>query len=165
VDALGLDAHPAHEGRVEAELASGRAERAIEERRAELVEKAPVHRAVLGHSHGAGVAAGQDGLGILRGKGLQPRRNFIERRVPGGCLELRLGLGPDPAHRVTRAIRRGRTSWRAASLRARSSTAIAGCSNEYVPAEPQHRRASRTEVSSYPARTSSVSTRPRRSWP
>src|SRR5207249_11800907 len=50
VEALGIHADRAAEGRLEAELARGRAERAIEERCAKLVEKAPVHRAVLDRS-------------------------------------------------------------------------------------------------------------------
>ena len=57
VEALRVHADRAAERRLEAELAGRGAQRAVEQRGAEPVEEAPVHRSVLHHAHGAGVAA------------------------------------------------------------------------------------------------------------
>ena len=106
VEAFRVHADRRAERGLQAVLARGRAERAIELRRAELVEEPAVHRAVLHHAHRAGVARGQDGLGILGRGRLQLRRDLIERLVPGDALELALALLADPLHRVLQAIGR-----------------------------------------------------------
>ena len=87
VEALRVHAVAAAERRLDAGLAGRRAQRALELRGAQPVEEAPVHRAVLQHAHGAGVAARQDGLRILGGGRLQARRDLVERLVPADAAE------------------------------------------------------------------------------
>src|SRR3954468_17566306 len=70
------------------------------------MEEAPVHRAVLDHAHGAGVAARQDGLWVLRRQALQAGGDLVERLIPADAFEFSLALLPDPAHRVEQAIGR-----------------------------------------------------------
>ena len=100
VEALGIHADRAAERRFEAELAGTRAQRAVEQRRTEAMEEAPVHRAVLHHPHRAGIAAGQDGLGILGSERLQARGDLVERFVPADPLELPLALLSRSFHRI-----------------------------------------------------------------
>ena len=74
VEALRVHADPGAERDFHAYLAGRRTQRALEQRRAELVEEAPVHRSVLHQPHGAGVAAGQDGLRLDGGDLAELRR-------------------------------------------------------------------------------------------
>ena len=106
VEALGVHADRAAERGLQPILAGARAQRAIEQRRAELVEEAPVHRAVLHHAHRAGIAARQNGLGVFRGQALQPRGDLIECGVPADAFELSFAFPADALHRVAQAIGR-----------------------------------------------------------
>src|SRR5438067_1474105 len=80
--------------------AGARAEGAIGQRPAELVEEGPVHRAVLHHAQRAGVAARQSGLRVLGRERLQARRDFVERLLPADAAELALAFAPDALHRM-----------------------------------------------------------------
>jgi len=51
----------------------------------------------------AGVAARQDGLGILGRQRLQPRRDLVERLVPADRAEIALALLPDSPERMLQA--------------------------------------------------------------
>ena len=87
-------------------LAGGRADRAIEQRRAELVKKTPVHRAALQQSHRAGIAVGQDRLRAIGrvGDRLEARSDRVERFVPAYALEAAFALGADSAQRMQHAF-------------------------------------------------------------
>src|SRR4029077_18842081 len=104
----GVHADRAAEGRAQAELARGGAQRPVEQRGAEAVEEAPVHRAVLDHAHGACIAARQDALRILRREALKTGRDLVERLVPGDSLEFSFSLLADATPRVEQAIGRVR---------------------------------------------------------
>ena len=94
------------DGRGVAGLAGGRADRAIEQRRAEPVEKAAVHRAVLQQSHRAGVAVRQDRLRPVGRCGDRRKRcgDGVERFVPGDALERAFALCADALHRIQHAL-------------------------------------------------------------
>jgi hypothetical protein len=106
VEALRVHANRAAKGRPQAELARGRAQRALEQRRAQAVEEAPVHRAVLHHAHRPGVAAGKDRLRVLRRQRFQPRRDLVQRLIPGNSSKFPPTLPPGSFHRVAQAVRR-----------------------------------------------------------
>ena len=104
VEALRVHADTGTKGDFHAYLAGRRTQRAIEQRRAELVEEAPVHRSVLHQPHGAGVAAGQDGLRLDSGDLLELRRDGVERLVPGDALEPAFAFRTDAPHWMEHAI-------------------------------------------------------------
>ena len=91
--------------RVAEGLAAGRrADRTVEQRCAELVEEAPVHRFALHQSHRAGVAVRQHGLRAMRiDHRTQACGDVVKRDVPGHRLELRAtrsALHTDAPHRL-----------------------------------------------------------------
>ena len=105
-----LDVHPdrrADHG-APASLAGGSADRAVEQRRAETVEEAPVHRAVLQIAHRARVAVGHDGLRTVgRGRDAgEARRNLVERLVPRDAGEAAFAFAAHAAHRMQHAVGR-----------------------------------------------------------
>ena len=85
--------------------ARGRADRAVEEARAELVEEALRHRLALHHAHRAGVAVRHDALRIDARDRLQACRDFVERRVPADALEATLALAADALQRMQQPVR------------------------------------------------------------
>ena len=89
-----------------ARLAGRGADRAVEERGAQAMEEAPVHRGVLQQPHGAGVAVGEDRLRAVgaagdRGEALG---DDVERVVPGDALEAAFALGAHAAHGMEHAL-------------------------------------------------------------
>ena len=67
--------------RVDHRLAArGRADGAVEQRRAQLVKEAAVHRLALHQTHGPGVAVRQDRFRVRNG--FEAGSNVVERRVP-----------------------------------------------------------------------------------
>ncbi len=103
---LRVHAVAAAEGRLDARLARGRTQGALQLRGAQLVEEAPVHRAVLQHAHGAGIAERQDGLRILGGERLQARGDLIQRLVPADAPEFAAALRPGALERMQQAVGR-----------------------------------------------------------
>ena len=89
-----------------ARLAGRRADRPVEQRRAEAVEEAAVHRAVLQESHRAGVRIGDDCLrSVARGRdGRKFRGDRVERLVPADPLEAAFALAADTLHRMQHAL-------------------------------------------------------------
>ncbi len=89
-------------------LARRRADRAVEQRRAEPVEEAAVHRAVLQQPHRSRVGIGDDGLRTVARGG--DRREFrgdrVERLVPADSLEAAFTLAADALHRMQHALGR-----------------------------------------------------------
>jgi hypothetical protein len=55
--------------------------------------------------HGAGIAARQDGLGIVRRRGFEARRDLVERFVPADAAELAFSLCPSSLQRVLKPVR------------------------------------------------------------
>ena len=85
LELLEVGADRGADGRGIARLAGARADRAVEQRRAELVEEAPIHRAVLQQAHGPGVAVGQNRLRAVRRRGdfaVKRAAMFGQRFVP-----------------------------------------------------------------------------------
>src|SRR5437016_4389113 len=70
------------------------------------MEEAPVHARALDDALGAGVTVGEDRLrALIRIRNcLQPRRDLVQRRVPGDALEPPLALAPDPPLRVLQPL-------------------------------------------------------------
>ncbi len=89
-------------------LAAGRgADRAVEQRRAELVEEAPGHALALHQPHRPGVAVGDDRLGVGEvgaGDRLEARGDVVERLVPAHRLEPAAALGADALQRPQHAL-------------------------------------------------------------
>ena len=75
--------------------AGGGANRAVQKRRPQPVEKPSRHAFALNLAHGAGIAVGQDGFGIARRNNFEARCNVAERRVPAHRLELAAAFGAD----------------------------------------------------------------------
>ena len=94
-------------GRGERLAAGRRADRPVEQRRAEGVEEAPGHALALHHAHGPGVAVGDDRLGVGEvgaGDRLQARGDVVERLVPAHRHEPAAALGADAFQRPQHAI-------------------------------------------------------------
>ena len=105
LELLHIDADGGADGRDIACLAGGRADRAIEQRCAQLVKKASIHRAVLQQPHGARIAVRDDRLRTFR-----RRRNLgkalgdsIERRVPANASKLAVALFANALQRMQHA--------------------------------------------------------------
>jgi hypothetical protein len=91
-------------GRGQRFAAGHRADRAVEQRRAELVEEALRHRLALHQPHRAGIAVGHDGLRVARGDRLKARRDVGQRLVPADADELPRALGADALQRMQHAL-------------------------------------------------------------
>ena len=91
-------------------LAGRRADRAVEQRRAESMEEAAVHRRVLQEPHRAGVAVGKNGLrsGGRRRDGAEARGDRGQRLVPRDALETAFAFAADASHRMQHALVRVR---------------------------------------------------------
>ena len=72
---LHLHAHLATQRLHQRFAAGGRADGAVQQRGAQVVEEAAVHALALHQAHGACIAVGQDGLGGAGGNGLQALGN------------------------------------------------------------------------------------------
>ena len=83
-----------------------RADRAVEPRRAELVEEAPIHRRALEQAHRAGVGVRQDRLRPVArlGDRVQPVGDLAQRVVPRDRLEAAASLGADPPQRRAQSV-------------------------------------------------------------
>jgi hypothetical protein len=81
---------------------SGRADRAVQQRSAQLVEN---RAAMLPAPHGAGVAVGDDGQRVARCNSLQARRRSSSSASPTDRLKLARALGPDAPQRLQDAFR------------------------------------------------------------
>jgi hypothetical protein len=105
---LGEKLHPhadlAAQGLREGLAAGRRADGAVEEGRAQPVEEAPGHAFALHLAHGAGIAVGNDGLGVARGDGLEARRDVGQRGLPAHRLELPAALGAAALERLQQAL-------------------------------------------------------------
>ena len=80
---------------------------AVQQRSAELVEKAPCDALTLHQPHGACIAVGQDRLGCIRATrcdGLQAGRDFGQRGVPADRRELPRPLGAAALERLQQAL-------------------------------------------------------------
>ena len=80
------------------------ADGAVQQTRAELVEKAPVHALALHHAHGACVAVGEDGLGIFLGNQMQALGDITQRFIPVDGGELARALGAAALERLQHAF-------------------------------------------------------------
>src|SRR5262249_22946424 len=87
-------------------LARRRTDGAIEERRAEAMKEAPIHRRALQQAHRPGIAVRDDRLRTFgrRGDGAEARRDGVERLVPGDALETSFALAADALHRMQEAL-------------------------------------------------------------
>ena len=85
--------------------AGGGADGAIEQRGAQLVEKAQRHRFALHQAHGAAIAIRQDGLRVAFCDWLQARCDGVEGLVPADAFEFALALAAHAAHRIQHAVR------------------------------------------------------------
>jgi hypothetical protein len=82
-----------------------RADRAVEQRRAQLVEEAPVHRAVHQHAPCASIRIRQDRLGsVLSNDPFEATGDLIERFVPADALPLPRAARSNPAHGVQHTV-------------------------------------------------------------
>ncbi len=106
--ALRIHAHAAAERDLDAHLAGRRAQRAIEQRRAEMEEEPAVHAREVEQAHGARVAVGADRFGPIRrvDDGLELRGDGRERLVPRDALPRALAgaLAADAAMRIHHAV-------------------------------------------------------------
>ncbi len=120
LELLEVHAEGSADGRGPAGLAGGRTDRAVEQRRAQPMEEAAVHRAVLQQAHRAGVAVRQDGLRAVgrRGDVREPVGDGRERLVPRDAREAAFALATDAAHRMQHALVRVRAVEVAGHLRA-----------------------------------------------
>ena len=113
-DQLGVDealhVHPdrAAECVGEAGLAGSRADRPVEQRGAEPMKKAAIHRRALHLPHRSRVAVRQDRLRIARGDSRQFPGDRVERLVPADSRELSAALGADALHRIQQSVGRVR---------------------------------------------------------
>ncbi len=107
-----LDIHP--DGRADrrapSRLAGGRADRAVEQRRAQPMEEAAIHRASLQQAHRPRVGVGEDRLRAVRRRGnrSEPGGDRRERFVPRDALEAALALASHAPHRVQHPVLRVR---------------------------------------------------------
>ena len=85
--------------------AGHRADGAVEQRGAEVVEEARRHRLALHQSHGAAIAVRQDRLRRAAGDIAQLIGDLAKRFVPADALELALAFFADAAHRMQQAFR------------------------------------------------------------
>ena len=81
------------------------ADGAVQQAGAQAVEEARRHAVALHQAHGAGVAVGQDGLGLPRRDGRQPRGDGGQRLVPADGLEAALALAAHALQRREQALR------------------------------------------------------------
>ncbi len=103
-----LDVHADRcaDDRAPAGLAGRRADRAVEQRRAEPVEEPAIHRRRLQQAHRSRVAVRHDRLrpiGRLR-DAREPFRDRRKRFVPGNPREAAFALLADPLHRMQQAL-------------------------------------------------------------
>ena len=103
---LDVRPHRRADGRDPAGLAGGRADGAVEQRRAEPVEEAAIHRAVLQEPHRSRVGVRDDRLRAVGRSGdrAEPGRDGVERLVPGDALEAAFALPAHASHRVQHAL-------------------------------------------------------------
>ena len=80
------------------------ANRAVQQRCAQLVKKPRRDRLALHQAHGARIAVGQDGLRVACGDGLQPGGNGVQGFVPADRFKLARTLGANPAQGLQQAI-------------------------------------------------------------
>ncbi len=110
LELLDVGAHRGADRRDPSRLAGRRTDRPVEQRRAEAMKEAPIHRAVLQQAHRSGVRVRQDGLRTV-GRGgdrAESCRDRPERLVPGDALEAAGPLRADAAHRMQHALVRVR---------------------------------------------------------
>ena len=81
------------------------ADGAVQQGRAQLVEKTRGHRFALHQAHGAAVAVWQDRLRIARGDRFQAGRDGRQRLIPADALELAFALLAHAAQRGQQAVR------------------------------------------------------------
>src|SRR6218665_444511 len=104
VEALCIHAHGTTHAVGHADHAGGAANRAIEERGAELVEEPSIHRIVVQEPERAAERVRQDCLRPPhRDDLLEPARDLVERLLPGDRLEAPLTFRAHAAHRVEHA--------------------------------------------------------------
>jgi hypothetical protein len=91
-------------------LAGGRADRAVEQRRAETMEEAPIHRRALQKAHRARIAVGQYRLrSVTRcSDGTKALGDLAECLLPGDARKASFALRADPSHRMAQPLRRVR---------------------------------------------------------
>ncbi len=117
---LDVGAHRGADRRDPSRLAGRRTDRPVEQRRAEAMKEAAIHRAVLQQAHRPGVRIRHDRLRTVgRGRDrAEPRGDRVERLVPGDALEAAFTLRADAAHRMQHALVRVRAVEVAGDLRA-----------------------------------------------
>ena len=81
------------------------ANRAVQQGGAQLVEEARGHAVALYQAHGAGVAVGQDGLGVARRDVAQARGNVVQGFVPAHFHKLAAALGTAALERFEQTLR------------------------------------------------------------
>jgi hypothetical protein len=91
-------------GRHQRIAAGRRADGAVQQRGAELVEEALRHRLALHQAHRAGVAVRNDRLRLARRDRLQALRDVGQRLVPRHAHELAAPFRPDPLQRMQHAL-------------------------------------------------------------
>src|SRR5262249_30547398 len=105
-DRLRVESGPGAQADVTARGAGGGADGAVQERRPQSVEEAPIQARTLQFTHCPGVTVGQDCLRSLRGGGdfLETSRDGLQSRIPADTRELTLSLGATAFHRPPEAF-------------------------------------------------------------
>ena len=106
LELLDVHAHGRADGGAPARFSGGRADRAVEQRRAEAVEEPAVHRRPLQQAHRSRIAVRHNRLRPVVGPCYfgKPGRDRREGFVPSDAGETAFTLYPDPFHRMQQAL-------------------------------------------------------------
>ena len=107
-----LEVHPDRcaDDRYPSRFACSRANRAVEERCAQPMEKSAIHRLTLNETHRPAIAVRHDRLRAVRrfDDGSEALCDFVQRFIPRNAREASFAFAADTAHRVQNAIGRVR---------------------------------------------------------